>query len=59
MNPDTDNLRERGRRLRAEATIAEQKPRRYLRAERFADFEFRRHRRMGDYFADFCCLQRP
>jgi very-short-patch-repair endonuclease len=58
MNPDDDSPRERGRRLRAQSTTAEQKLWRHLRAKRFAGFKFRRQHRIGRYFADFCCIQR-
>ena len=58
MHPDADSPPERGRRLRAESTTAEQKLWRHLRAKRFADFKFPRQHRIGRYFADFCCLQR-
>jgi very-short-patch-repair endonuclease len=57
MNADDGSPCERGRRLRAESTTAEQKLWRHLRAKRLGGFKFRRQHRIGPYFADFCCIQ--
>jgi very-short-patch-repair endonuclease len=59
MNADSESPRDRGRRLRAESTPEKQKLWRYLRAKRFAGSKFRRQHRIGLYFADFCCIERP
>jgi very-short-patch-repair endonuclease len=40
----------------AESTGEERKLWAHLRAQRWGGFKFRRHHRIGPYFADFCCV---
>ncbi len=57
MTSADETPRDRGRRLRGESTDEERKLWKYLRAERFAGFKFRRQHRLGPYFADLCCIE--
>src|SRR6266567_8275654 len=56
MSSEDENLRDPGRRLRAELTYEERKLWAHLRAKRCGGFKFRRQHRIGPYFADFCCV---
>ena len=58
MNCEDENLRDRGRRLRAQSTPQEAELWQHLRAKRFGGFKFRRPHRIGPYFADLCCIER-
>jgi very-short-patch-repair endonuclease len=49
--------RERSRALRRNATDAERKLWAALRRKALAGARFRRQYPIGDYFADFCCLE--
>jgi very-short-patch-repair endonuclease len=56
--PDSEDSKNRARRLRREPTPAEEKLWEELRAKQLRGFKFRRQHPIGPYFADFCCLKR-
>ena len=59
MNCEDENLRDRGRRLRAQSTPQEAELWQHLRATRFGGFKFRRQHPIGrPYFAARCCVER-
>ena len=51
-------LRDHARDLRKQSTDAEARLWRELRGRRFSGFKFRRQQPLGDFIADFCCLER-
>ena len=52
-----ESLRNRARELRAKATPFEQSFWQAIRAHRFSGFKFRRQQVIGNYIADFACMQ--
>ena len=52
-----ESLRDRARELRAKATPFEQSFWQAIRAHRFSGFKFRRQQVIGNYIADFACMQ--
>jgi very-short-patch-repair endonuclease len=53
----SESLRNRARELRANATPFEQSFWQAIRAHRFSGFKFRRQQVIGNYIADFACMQ--
>ncbi len=52
-----ETVTERARRLRREATRAERALWFYLRKKQILGAKFRRQHRIGNFFADFCCIE--
>ena|SRR5438034_691817 len=55
---ESENPRERARKLRQQQTAAEDKLWQKLRAKRLDGFKFLRQFPIGPYFADLCCVRR-
>ncbi|MBI2088346.1 MAG: endonuclease domain-containing protein [Deltaproteobacteria bacterium] len=58
MKPKISRLRDRARRLRRDQTDVERRLWARLRARRLCGAKFRRQHPIGNYIADFCCVER-